>query len=346
MCSRDSNVNLLHQSPCFLITIDVEGDNLWSKQRTITTRNAKFLPRFQSLCESYGFKPTYLVDFEMANCTVFQEFGRKVLAEGTGEIGMHLHAWDTPPLIPLTMDDLYFKPYLIEYPENLIQEKVAFMTKLLKDIFKTNIISHRAGRWAFNNIYAKILVKEGYCVDCSVTPYISWKWFLGDPKQNGGTDYSKFPHNAYFIDPEDISKSGNSTLLEIPVTIIPSNKPLANFFTRSLYPIESLTFVRRILNIFFPPIMLRPNGKNLNDLFWIVKKAIHKERDYIQFMLHSSELMPQGSPIFPTKKHIEKLYRDIKKLFEVISHTFKGVTLEEYYNRFSRARTLSDRARA
>ena len=64
--------------PFFLITIDVEGDNLWSKHRKITTRNADFLPRFQSLCDSLGLKPTYLTDYNMANSIVFQDFGRDV----------------------------------------------------------------------------------------------------------------------------------------------------------------------------------------------------------------------------------------------------------------------------
>ena len=68
------------QKPAFLITIDTEGDDLWSRPREITTRNAEFLPRFQQLCERYGFKPTWLVDYEMACCPVFGEFGRDVLA--------------------------------------------------------------------------------------------------------------------------------------------------------------------------------------------------------------------------------------------------------------------------
>src|SRR5512144_2975448 len=49
-------------SPSFLITIDTEGDNLWSRPREITTGNARYLPRFQALCEKYGLKPTYLTN--------------------------------------------------------------------------------------------------------------------------------------------------------------------------------------------------------------------------------------------------------------------------------------------
>jgi hypothetical protein len=54
------------QKPAFLITIDTEGDNLWQKNDSITTENAKYLPRFQAVCEKYGFKPVYLTNYEMA----------------------------------------------------------------------------------------------------------------------------------------------------------------------------------------------------------------------------------------------------------------------------------------
>ena len=76
----------------FIITIDTEGDNLWARPREITTRNAQYLPRFQSLCERFRFKPVYLTNYEMALSDVFVEFARDVVARGAGEIGMHLPA--------------------------------------------------------------------------------------------------------------------------------------------------------------------------------------------------------------------------------------------------------------
>src|SRR5207237_8194683 len=50
----------------FIITIDTEGDDLGSSPREITTRNAKYLPRFQALCTRFKFRPVYLTDYEMA----------------------------------------------------------------------------------------------------------------------------------------------------------------------------------------------------------------------------------------------------------------------------------------
>jgi hypothetical protein len=173
------------QKPAFLITIDTEGDNLWQKNDSITTENAKYLPRFQAVCEKYGFKPVYLTNYEMAIDPFFIEFGQDVIARGTAEIGMHLHAWNSPPETPLTDNDWRYKPYLIEYSDALMREKVDFMTKLLQDTFQTKMRSHRAGRWAFDERYARLLIEYGYEVDCSVTPKVNWKTAKGAPQGTG-----------------------------------------------------------------------------------------------------------------------------------------------------------------
>ena len=60
-------------------------------------RNADALPRFQGLCDRYGLKPTYLANWEMVKSGSFVELGKDVLASGRAEIGMHLHAWNSPP---------------------------------------------------------------------------------------------------------------------------------------------------------------------------------------------------------------------------------------------------------
>ena len=190
----------MRKKQVFQITIDTEGDNLWSAPREIKTENARFLPRFQSLCERYGFKPTYLVNWEMANSPVFRDFGRDVIARSTGEIGMHLHAWNSPPIVPLTADDFKFAPYLIEFPVNVMREKIKVMTFCLEDVFGLKMLTHRAGRWAFDEIYARLLAEFGYESDCSVTPHVSWRCDMGNPGGNGGSDYSDFPEQPFVID--------------------------------------------------------------------------------------------------------------------------------------------------
>lgn len=307
----------------FLITIDTEGDNLWAKPTEITTRNSQFLGRFQTLCERHGFKPVYLTNFEMAQCPVFVELGRDVVARGAGEIGMHLHAWNSPPIAPLTSDDYRFQPYLIEYSEPLMREKISRLTGLLEETFSTHMFSHRAGRWAFNELYARILREAGYMADCSVTPGVSWADQKGDPNGRGGSDYRFFPAAAYTLAPGDISRAGDSTLLEVPMTVVSSQ------------PASSLRFKRRgfsgrILNRLYPVQWLRPNGHNLENMVRLVRDAAAEQRPYVEFMLHSSEFMPGGSPNFPGESDIERLYDHMERLFEAASSHFEGATLTEF----------------
>lgn len=300
-------IKKVDEKPSFLITIDTEGDNLWSKLRKITTENAKNLPPFQNLCEKYGFKPTYLVNYEMAISPTFQEFGKSIIKRNTGEIGMHLHAWSNPPLYKLTEDDFACQPYLTEYPKDIIKQKIRYLTQLLEKIFNVKMDGHRGGRWGFNEWYAQILIENGYCVDCSVTPFVSWEGTKGDPSQKGGPNYINFPNQAYFINPSDISKPGKSPLLEVPVTIVKS----------CLYPRIS---------------WFRPDGKNLKAILKILRTALNEKKDYIEFMLHSSELTAGCNPTFKTEKDIEKLYKEIEIIFDEASKNFTGRTLKEYYD--------------
>jgi len=325
--------------PSFLVTIDTEGDNSWSRPAVDTTRNAEFLSRFQELCESFDLKPTYLTTYEMAQSLTFREFGQDILARGTAEIGMHLHAWSSPPLVPLTPDDRRHLPYLIEHDDATMREKIHALTATLEDVFGVKMLSHRAGRWSFDERYAELLVENGYVVDCSVTPLISWASALGDPQGSGGTDYSSFPHRAYWLDRSDISRSGNSPLLEVPVTVLPGEPTVAHRTSETLkrlpQPLATLADpLRKVCDRLSPPIRwLRPNGRNRQQLLGVVAQVLEEKRGYAEFVLHSSELMPGGSPTFANPAQIEALYEDLQVLFEVARDRFVGSTLAEFHAR-------------
>ncbi|MDQ4429889.1 polysaccharide deacetylase family protein [Yokenella regensburgei] len=310
--------------PAFLITIDTEGDNLWQKHSSITTENARYLPRFQALCEKYGFKPVYLTNYEMAIDPAYVEFAKDVIARGTGEVGMHLHAWNSPPEIPLTDDDWRFKPYLIEYSDAVMKDKVVYMTRLLEETFQTKMRSHRAGRWAFDERYAQMLIELGYEVDCSVTPKVNWQTAKGAPQGSGGTDYRRFPSQAYFIDENDISRAGNSSLLEVPMSIQFKHGALLNAVKQGY---DKLRGKVRSPSVHW----LRPSGGNVATMQDVVTRTLADGSDYVEYMLHSSEYMPGGSPTFKTPDDIERLYDSLEHFFAWLQPQVQGMTLAEYY---------------
>lgn len=325
----------------FLITIDAEGDNLWASPREITTRNAEYLPRFQWLCERHGFKPVYLTNYEMAMSDAFVEFARDTVTRGACEIGMHLHAWNSPPLDPLTDDDFQHHPYLTEYPDAVMKEKIRTLTRLLEDRFDQQMFSHRAGRWAFDGRYAGMLLDEGYRVDCSVTPGMDWSGNPGDPGGCGGSDYSEFPDRPYFLDPSDISMPANAGLLEVPMTV------RASSFFRSAPWAYHVPLLRQAVHRVSPkfqwlcPVPLLEKH-NLNAMLQVARDARSEGVAHLEFMLHSSELMPGGSHAFPDAFSIERLYEHLEILFEELASWCCGMTLKELHARLSHGVRFDD----
>lgn len=315
--------------PAFLITIDTEGDNLWAAPSPVRTENARWLPRFQATCRQYGLTPTYLAAYEMARCPEFIAFGRELLREQTGEIGAHLHAWNSPPLEPITADDGRYGPYATEYPARLLADKIALLTAVLEDTFGVKMTSHRAGRWGFDGRYARLLIGQGYRADCSVTPGVSWKSSLGKPDGNGGPDYRDCPRVPYYVNLENVGRPGDSSLLEVPMTILPTSPrrvdALRNRFRPHALP-------RRVLNRLFPPLTwLRPGDPGgRRGMLRVLRQAGELALGYVEFMLHSSELMPGGSPVFPDAAGIERLYADLHAVFAAARDGFTPCTLSEF----------------
>jgi hypothetical protein len=319
--------------PTFVVTVDAEGDNLWQRPRRITTENARFLGRFQALCESFGVRPTYLTTHEMALCADYQRFARNLLERRAGELGMHLHAWNSPPLVALTADDYLHQPYLTEFPASVAQAKLAALTDLLQRTFGVRVRSTRAGRWGFDERYARMLAELGYVVDCSVTPLVSWADVPGDPRRAGGPDYTRFPNQPYFLDLDDISRAGQSGILEVPVTVVrPPTRPGDGWLAATARRLGGHWGHRAADRLWPRALALMPTPTNAARMRAVVEAALEEDRICLQMVVHSSELMPGGSPITPTRAHVERLYKTLEAIFEAAVPRCEPATLGELYD--------------
>lgn len=306
------------QKKYFIITIDTEGDNLWEWQEgtPITTENAKYLPRFQELCDKYNFKPTWLCNWEMMNDPELAAFIKDNLKKQRCEVGMHLHAWNTPPQYELPGDKTSGKAYLIEYPENIMREKIEQMTRLIEEKVGERPTVHRAGRWAMNDIYFRLLKEQGYIADCSVTPSVNWEKSVGQTPGFKGPNYR---HEGGEI-------SEREGIVEIPVSTMWSHKMFirAHFTRKGIKKEIEHRKTGRTL-------WLRPTGRNLHEMLYLIRKKRRSlSGNYLMFMLHSSELMPGGSPNFRTPESLEKLYGHMEIIFREIAKDYQGIGLGEY----------------
>ena len=310
----------------FIITVDTEGDNMWESaikpggMREITVKNAGYIERFQLLCEKYHFIPTYLVDYEMAEAEPFAGMAKERLKDGKCEIGMHMHAWTTPPYFHIKYRRGSHNPYAGDYPYRVMWEKMKLMTDLLEEKFGTRPVSHRGGRWYLDPWYVHSLQKLGYKADCSVTPGVSWEGHIGHKIY--GNDYTKYPTKAYYMNGRHLYWKKKTGILEVPMTIqnYPAYRIVKEVFKN---PSEYKEIMER-------KIWLRPNGGNLEDMLAIVNRDEKRRCGYLEFMIHSSELMPGGSPTFKSERSIEKMYRDLEAVFERIRNSYKGISLTGY----------------
>jgi hypothetical protein len=316
----------------FILTIDTEGDNQWDHGRELTVENIKYVPRFQELCEKHQIKPVYLVTSEVCEDAFAREIFKEYLKNDKAEIGSHLHPWSTPPF--KDKDGYRYNDpnhaFATEFSEDILAEKISNITNQIETSFGKRPLSFRSGRFGFNETLARILTSNSYLVDSSVTPYTSWSMFKGIPGGSGGPDFAdKTPFTYKYDFPV-------GSLLEIPVTILPTmfplnrNKAIASHYFRN---VDNSIFLRIFRKLLFKnqPLWLRPLQSMDISLFdELLNEAIRIKLPYIVMMFHSSELMPGCSIYRPDKDSIEQLY-DLLERFFVLLHdkNIDSVTLTE-----------------
>ena len=295
----------------FIITVDTEGDNLWAykKGQEVKTENSLFIPRFQELCEKYGFKPVWLTNYEMASDNRYVEYIKPKMEQGLCEVGIHVHAWNNPPLYELN-GKYSGNPFLIEYPFEIMKSKFKTTYDLIISKFGVAPVSHRAGRWVMNEEYFRLLEEFGIKIDCSYTPTVSWEKTQGETVISG-PDYRQVKRAPHYI----------GEVLEVPMTIRMTRRAMSGSWKHKL----------RVL-LQKGSIWLRPASASLEEMLWLCNLVNKEEHsDYLEFMVHSSELMPSGSPYFKDGKAIDNLYKNMEQLFSKIELMgYNGITLKEY----------------
>jgi len=316
----------------FIITIDTEGDNQWDHGRELTVENIKFVPRFQDLCNKYLIKPTYLVTSEVCEDAFAKEIFTKYLLTGTAEIGAHLHSWTTPPF--LNKDGFRYNDvnhaFANELPEDLLVEKIKNLTNQIEASFGKQPLSFRSGRFGFNQNIARILTDNSFLVDSSVTPYTNWSVHKGIPGGERGPDFmdkTPFPYRYNFI---------NGSLLEIPVTILPTkfplnrNKTIAKHYFKNVDYSMSLRLLRRII-FKNQPLWLRPYlWMDIGLFAEVLNESVYINLPYIVMIFHSSELMAGGSIYRTNKDSVNKLYDLLEQFFILLREkNISSITLTE-----------------
>jgi hypothetical protein len=322
-----------------VVSLDVEADDQWRHGIPVATCNVGYWAPFQALCERYGVVPTYLIASEI----VADDKARDLLAgwrsRGVAEVGAHLHPWTTPPFAESPgsrfNDSLHAFPS--ELPDDLLREKIATLTGQIRDAFGFSPTAFRAGRYGLDERVAKYLAEQGFLVDSSVTPLVSWRSTPG--MGGGGPDFRRFT-----VEPFRIAGTGDPGLIEIPVTVLQTYRVFDRF--PRLLPAYQWLPVRAARKVMFrqrlkaQPMWLVPYPwYDADDLALVWRRAEEAGVEVAVMNFHSSELMAGGSPFRPTPSSVRDLYACLDRFFGYVGERggrFVGLT--------EAARGLAERA--
>jgi hypothetical protein len=319
--------------PYLLITIDVESDDLWARKPDLTFENIRAVPRLQEFFERHGVRATYLVTYPVAT----SEIGKRVLGEiarrGDAEIGSHMHVWTTPPLAPLTANDHEYCPLATEISYEQHHEKMANVTRVVGELSGRAPRAHRAGRYALDANGLRVLESLGYTADTSVTPLLSWR----EAGRNGslrGPDFTSAPFEPYHPDRSDVTRAGDSPILEVPVSFF-LTRPLPRNLGRWLARVpRNNNFVRALRRSgVVRHAWLRP-GRDVSGrtLAGVARALVAAGIPVLNVMFHSSEMAAGTSPHTKTQSQVEESYEQLDFLLRdaVGGIGAQPVTLSEF----------------
>ena len=301
-----------------MVSVDTEEDNWRPSRDGVTVENIRELPRLDALLRRLGVRTTYFTTYQVAIHEWAVATLRELQTRGA-EIGAHLHPWNTPPL------DEPFVPrntMTVNLPASLQLAKLKHLTDTLRRAFGATPASFRAGRYALGPATVAALVRCGYRVDSSVTPYVSWEGFDDGPSFVGAP-----------LMPYRLGNGGdvripqpNGALLEIPMSIGFSRTPfgvwsgfrrlLASPVLRPLHLAGLAARVGLIKRIFLSPEM-----QDVPDMLTLSRHLIDQGVGYLHLFFHSGSLRPGLSPYSPDEAAVECLYGRIASYVEQLART-------------------------
>jgi hypothetical protein len=303
----------------FVLTVDTEADNQWNHGVELTTENVRHWEPFQRVCRQHGIAPTYLVTSEIAADPPAREKLTSWVSEGHAEVGAHLHPWTTPPFVdrPGFRYNDSAHAFLSELPQDLVRLKLERLTEEIAGAFGVRPTSFRAGRYGFDFRCAEVLAELGYHVDCSVTPMTELRSTLGLAGGRGGPDFSK--HSAQ---PFIIEGTGSPGLVEMPVTILPTYPVLrrSQALLRAYRSLPVRVLRRAVLSRWLSPqpVWLQASPWFKEDDLRNVFSCQRQVASVAVMIVHSSELMPGGSPFWPDEAAVQDLLGILDRFLDFV----------------------------
>lgn len=311
--------------PTLLVIVDTEEEFDWNAPFSRQARSVRSIPcqdRAHEIYDVFGVKPTYVIDYCVADDETAADYLKTLRGSGRCVIGTHLHGWVNPPY----EEDVSAKnSYQCNLPEDLERRKLTVLTDQIEAATGERPTIFKAGRYGIGAQTLKILKDLGYRMDCSFVPYTNYS--------------SKFGPNFVGNPPYPFWLDGPSGLLEIPLS-----KGFSGFgatagpAVQALYDQEWFWRLKvggvlsksRLLE----RSMLSPEGYSATEQIRLLKSQYASGERVFSMTYHSPSLDPGHTPYVQTAQDLQAFLETIRTVLTFFRDELGGrfLTLPELYD--------------
>lgn len=301
----------MDQPLLFILSVDTEEEWNWAgpfPNENFSVENIHEIPAFQTFCQELGIKPTYFVDYAVANNAIAAQ-KIKQLSKEHCEIGAHLHPWANPPFYNETSEE---SSHVVNLPIAHVKEKLQMLTQKIEDEIGIHPKSFRTGRWGINGEILKLLQDEGITVDSSIYPLFCNDYFSCEHAPT-------FPYWPDYNDTNSIGEPKN--VFEIPVTV-GFNRSNFKLWQKLHKTFENPPFTwMRVNGIMWQTNILRklylsPELCTAKDMITLIETSIKKKQNVLHMYLHSSSLIENVTGLSSQTNARESLCQSISTVIE------------------------------
>jgi hypothetical protein len=296
----------------FLLSVDTEEEWDWSgqfPQQDFSVSNTDKIPEFQQFCKLQGIRPTYFVDYAVANDSKSVALIKPIIDNNKGEIGAHLHPWCNPPFFGFSGEK---ESHVVNLPFSHVEQKLESLILILKERFSISPSAFRTGRWGINGEVLSLLERKGFEIDSSMYPFFKNEYFNCE-------ETCLMP---YWPDYESPMHKGNQrNILEFPVTVGFNHQnyktmiKLYNLLNKpSLQPLRPVGIAwhtRLMRKLYFSPEVT--SGKDMKPL---IDFTLNNHHPVLHMYLHSSSLLDNSTGLMTGRNSMQKICSNISEVIE------------------------------
>ncbi len=287
----------------FCLSVDTEEEFEWGGPFSRTAHQVTAVPALaegQRFFSAAAVRPIYFADTPVVASDAGAEILGGLVADGSADVGVHLHPWVTPPF-----DEEVSRrnSYAGNLPETVERAKIRHLGAAIADRIGTRPIAYRAGRYGIGPNSYRILAEEGYRCDSSVRN-------LFDYRLDGGPDFRRAGHHASFEGP-------GGAIVELPLTATFIGQ--ASSFGRRVFDrMGHAGLVQGILarTGMIERIPLTPEGTPAASACAAIDVAIDIGIRVLTLSFHSPSLVPGNTPYVRNAADLARFYRWFDTVFD------------------------------